>query len=243
MGFNFKDNHDIPKDYTQIIDYNHVYLPDFRLLLKDINVLLDGSLDNPIIKYLKFDDLFNHFSGLIRDIELLKDLRKTYCKYLYKKNDLKTLKTQLLSMLNEDHENAIYSLLKLEFVDHPDQLMIDNYVVQDISRAIKIVKLLNNKFEIDRMKYVILDGKIKYVKIPKNFSKITENLYASAIVYSEHLPFIKSLGITSIINLMEEDKSSIKKHIDYHHIPINDLHATDFETIDKIINFNILHIR
>jgi protein-tyrosine phosphatase/tRNA uridine 5-carbamoylmethylation protein Kti12 len=236
LGFNFKDNHDIPKDYTQIIDYNHIYLPDFRLLLKDINVLLDGSLNNPIIKYLKFDDLFNHFSGLIRDIELLKDLRKTYCKYLYKKNDLKTLKTQLLSMLNEDHENAIYSLLKLEFVDHPDQLMIDNYVVQDISKAIKIVKLLNNKFEIVRMKYVILDGKIKQVKIPKNFSKITENLYASAIVYSEHLPFIKSLGITSIINLMEEDKSSIKKHIDYHHIPINDLHATDFETIDKIIN-------
>ena len=235
LGFSFKDNHEIPKDYTQIINYKHIYLKDFMLLLKDIN----ESLNTVIMKNLDFDNLFKHFSNIVaEDKDLLMDLRKTYCKYLYKKNDMVLLKNQLLLMLHEDKENAAYSLLKLNLIDNLDQLEIDNHIIQDMSKAIKIINLIGTKFPVnrhDKTKYVILDGKIKHVKMPKNFSKITSNLYASAIVYSEHLDFIRSCGITSIINLMEEDKSSIKKYIDHHHIPIIDRHATDFETLDKII--------
>jgi protein-tyrosine phosphatase/tRNA uridine 5-carbamoylmethylation protein Kti12 len=240
LGFKSKDNHEIPKDYTQITSYKHMYLKDFILLLKDINMSLslsDADASKHLsIKTLDFDNLFKHFSNIIEDPDLLRDLRKTYCKYLFKKNDPVILKNQLLLMLQEDKENAAYSLIKLDMIDHPDQLDIEEHSIQDMSKAIKLVGLLNRKFFTNRMKYAILDGKIKNVKIPTNFSKITPNVYASGLVNSSHLPFIQSLGITSIINLTEDDKSSIKNNIDYHHFPIIDGQATDFETIDKIVN-------
>lgn len=242
LGFASTDNHEIKKDFTSITNPKHIYIKDFALVINEINQLLKNSsvdlLKNSDSKEF-YQSFYNHFYPLTLNTLNSLNLKKTYSKYLYKIGNLDELKIKLLEMLDSsEKENVILSLLKLNLINLEDFDSIDfkKHKIIEMDKCLKIVNLLNKKFQIARQKYVILDGFIQRVKIPTNFSKITDNLYASAIVYSSHYSFLISLGITTVINLMEDNNSSLKNKINYHHFPIIDRETTTNENVSKIID-------
>ncbi len=82
------------------------------------------------------------------------------------------------------------------------------------------------KFEIPRQK--MLDYMSMHHKIPRNFSKICDNLWGSAnINHVEYFTSFKEIGITDIISLLEEKNDFIvenckKYSIKFHHFSVVD---------------------
>jgi len=237
VGFASSDNHEIKKDFTSITNPKYIYTKDLESLIEEVNQLLkkDSSIDS-----LQLEQFYTHFSSLVDNSEISIKLKKTYCKYLYQHGKFNQLKPLLIEMLYlpETKENAIFSLLKLNLITNSDFNLIDveKHSIIEMDRCRKIVNLLNKNFTLARQKYVILDGLIQKVKVPTNFSRIAETLYASGLINSSHYPFLNSLGITSVINLTEDGRTSLKEKIDYHHFPIPDREATTQENVLKIID-------
>ena len=234
LGFSSVDNHEIKKDFTQLHDSKYIDWENFVLVLEYFeNKISKLDKSSSLVKI--FNNFYQHFESKVENLALLAQLYQVYAKYLIKFNQ-KKLENHLYKMLEleETQEMATLVLLKMNFLKQPDTIL-KKYKIHDMEKALKIKSLLNQKFPANRFQYSILDGQIQKLKIPNNFSQITSNLYASGLVNSSHLPFILSKGITSIINLTEDSRSSIKDEIDYHHFPIVDREATSFKNINEII--------
>jgi atypical dual specificity phosphatase len=98
-----------------------------------------------------------------------------------------------------------------------------------------------NKFN-DRYYYCHQNNIYTKVRSPRNFSKITDNLFASAIFKSSCLDFMKIMGITSVINLMEKKEEPLDKDVvayfgkKYHQCEIVDRSVTSHEHMNQILD-------
>ena len=104
----------------------------------------------------------------------------------------------------------------------------------------KLIHSINNIFSEVQYSYIIKDNTIKFVKSPHNYSKIRDNLYASAIPSKEHhWLFFEQTGITDVITLMEKqiDDNLIKlTNINCHYFYVDDLKAPTNEQMIEICN-------
>ena len=117
-----------------------------------------------------------------------------------------------------------------------------NFVISFINNVI-----VKNNDNISKSKNILIYNPkslwVEFQELPWNFSEVDDNLYGSGVIQDYHILPLKTLGITQIINLIEEKPPSnelktIAKNngIDIHYFPIEDRESTDIETIDTILN-------
>lgn len=157
-----------------------------------------------------------------------KSLLTDHCNYLNSVGDFVNLKEILTEMMNipELRDSSMYALINSGLLEPEDTI----YVNKNKKR---MLALLNSKFVSKRTRYIECNGVIKKVKIPSNFSKITDTLYASGIVNSSHKPFLDSMEINVVINLMERCRSSLEN---VYHFPIPDQGITSKKVVNEIID-------
>lgn len=155
------------------------------------------------------------------------------------KLNLLSITTGILSSgLNIDHTNYIETLV----------MELNNQIIKSHSNPHKHIYIYTKKKEKEKdnqnlTNYVLND-------LPVNFSLVLPNLYGSGIVSVRHISPLSSLGITTIINLIGEEKPNDKVILEYEKYNIKlidcgfkDRTACDFDTylkIQEIIRTNII---
>jgi protein-tyrosine phosphatase/adenylate kinase family enzyme len=98
-----------------------------------------------------------------------------------------------------------------------------------------------NKY-LDKNCLCCTNGEYVKVKKPRNFTQICDNLYGSAVITHEHIDFLTSQNITTIINLMEKhEKSRDEKLVSffgkkYHNFEIKDRSIISHDDMTEILN-------
>jgi protein-tyrosine phosphatase len=88
-----------------------------------------------------------------------------------------------------------------------------------------------------------LEGEIESYKFsndyrpPSLFNQVTDKLFIASELDQNHLPKMKELGITAIVNLMRENKLKINKQFAYIHISHPDQKHYSMKDLKKIFKF------
>jgi protein-tyrosine phosphatase/predicted kinase len=154
--------------------------------------------------------------------------------------------TMCHELINSNVEDGIFALLNInEFLKITSRELIAelcNKIIGQMPDSHREYILTTFNKYLEKSHLCVINGKYEKVKKPRNFSQVCDNLYGSAIITSEHIEFLNSQGITTIINLMEkhekplDDKllSHFKKH--YHNFEIKDRYITSHEHMTEILN-------
>lgn len=231
LGYKTQDIHTCSKNVSSIIQWNQnidvskLYLSSNILIQlleigKHFNTsdLIQIAKHNPTNKQLLTiisSLLDNNIYGVGLKINLLLRNKET-----------ETLNTYLKYIVDNEYENSFY--------DEP-------YPAKQCDVINKILTLLNNmKIDGREYSYQTVGNKIRFLKSPRNFSQIKDNLYGSAIPNKKyHWDLFVNYKITNVITLMETplDKNLYgDTKIKYHYYYVDDLKPPTLEQVKEIID-------
>lgn len=246
LGFDDKDNHEIRKNIRSII------IEDKNIIKNVINSLNNNDHKKNLNK---LTELYERYSD---DISVLYNYTKSLA--IHKQYDSALMYANILADKKDCFAMAHFIIAKLKKYLN---ILSDEYVKEVISKLLVInekhslfelnnlLKIINTSIvtskEIIKTKSLLsYDEKInifELIELPWNFSVIDENVLGSGIIKEKHFSVLRGLGITKIINLMEEDKPT-KEYINLAktfgiticYFPITDRQDTTIEMINNIFN-------
>jgi atypical dual specificity phosphatase len=219
---------------TQYTDINTIIEWEKNFNLDKINIL---NMNKNIINY------FLNSNYNFNEEQILQIVKKF-------SSDTKILKQCEIQLNNLNNISSIllhYNIMKMyktnddEIINYLEKIVNNTYYQSSEKNIInKIIKLLN-KYNIDsrNYEYETNNNLINFIKSPRNFTMIRENLYGSGIPTKDtHIKFFKLIGISDVITLMEDSMHNLYKdtNINYHYFKINDLYPPTNEQLHQIIN-------
>lgn len=214
LGFKQKDNHTIDKSIKSITEWNK----------------LDHLIANPSVDYKKMLTYLKFAYQLFNTVELAIALAKVYLR-TKSYSDLESMLDQICFI--DPIEGITMKLKYGEFKNTTNLTDIQNYydIIKDLNVPMSneyIVASFNNY---DNKNYYYLENNIiQKTKKPRNWGKIIDNIYGSAIVESKYQKFLDHMGIKRIINLIETPTDA-----QTHHFPIDDRCGADPVYINQIV--------
>lgn len=82
---------------------------------------------------------------------------------------------------------------------------------------------------------LLSEYKMVYASIPPNFSKVHDNLFISGSIHTkQHRDYLKHMGITTVITLLDWKLTSLDKYFEYYQFPTVDLTSPSLRDIHEI---------
>ncbi len=82
---------------------------------------------------------------------------------------------------------------------------------------------------------LLSEYKMVYASIPPNFSQVHDNLFISGSIHTkQHRDYLKHMGITTVITLLDWKLTSLDKYFEYYHFPTIDLTPPSLHDIHEI---------
>jgi atypical dual specificity phosphatase len=221
LGYKTQDIHTCSKNLSSIIQWN-----------QNIDVSKLYSSPNILIQLLEMGKHFNTHD-LIQ-----------IAKYNHTNKQLLTIISSLLETNIYGIGLKINLLLRNKETDNVNTYLksiIDNEYENSSDPAVitKILTLLN-KMKLDgrEYSYQLVNDKIRFLKSPRNFSRVRDNLYGSAIPNKQyHWDLFANYGITDVITLMETPlDTNLYGDIKIHYYYVDDLKPPTLEQVKEIIN-------
>ncbi|CAD2220857.1 dual specificity phosphatase [Angomonas deanei] len=237
------------------------FLKDCLKVLERQNSKLDGG-DTP---FEEIDDVSKSFIAYLYDVLQITDMEDLFRLYLALFcKDREERRRLLYAMVHAGHcgvgllallrlqedPAALFALMEEAAGQSNEQYPGRRLIVGcNQKQAEAICDFYNTHRHVDESKsyaMVLADSadsaKVELIRAPSNFCEIPiqwgeRKLYGSGIVQKKHLPLLQQLGITTVVNLMEQSGSSLSQSTElcYHHIPVDDQNPPSEEQMGKIL--------
>lgn len=251
LGFDFKDIHDVDKNIQTIkikdknINNNVLKTIKNNLNIKKCIEQLKYLYENNSSATNTYYEVVYNYAKLSASVEdfntsllLGKDLTNfEMANYVLKGHYIETkIKKHLNILKKEDIDNVSSYLTKNTFNESFElkQLiqMCNDYIMADRTDNAKTKNI-----------YAFDKNTVLEIELPRNFSRVDNKVFGSAIIKEKHFPILRTLGIKQIINLIKEDKPTeeyVKNAsifgINVVYFPIADMQTTTLNIISNIVD-------
>lgn len=247
VGFLQNDVHNIPKGLDTIVKWERTSIDE--LIYLHISSDINKNIKILASAHSKFTDNFkllkhyinelckaNHLQkALIFSYDLINLSPKNIVSYFV---HIKLL--DRLSILNESIlQEMVHVLLQLENLKQARVVnevlsILNNYIIDNHDNPSKTIQILY---------FNTAESSISLQELPRNFSKVQENVFGSGMVSSKHLSLLSQLGINTIVNLIGEERPTVellqlaeKLNITVHHLGFPDRRACKIEVLIDIVD-------
>lgn len=229
IGYKFNDIHNVDKSINKLIiekstEYNN-------LLHQKIHNIIESKIHDNIVYNLLNKNYFKTYSDL-------HEICKNYSK------NLNIINIASLKLIDLNYSCGVLFQYKIEKYKNGSSDILINYLNHEFNdeNNIYMNMIINelNKIEFNKIidsYYIISNNIIKKIDLPRNFTYVYNNLYASSIPSKkEYFDIFHKLDIKNIITLMENPLQINDDRFTFYHINVDDKTPPTINQMDKIID-------